>query len=150
MFGRTLGGATVAAVQGTLVLVIATLVGFRPVSWFGILPSIVVMMLIALLFSALGMMVASKLRDMQGFQLIMNFLVMPLFFLSGALFPLSNVPDVLLWLARVDPLSYGVDALRHFLSGTSAFPLWLDFSVLVGVAAIFLWLGATFFGQIEV
>lgn len=150
MFGRTLGGGTVAALQGTLVLLIAMAAGFRPVSWAGIIPAMLVMLLVALLFSAIGMAVASKLKDMQGFQLIMNFLVMPLFFLSGALFPLTNVPAALMWVARFDPLSYGVDALRHFLIGTSTFGLGLDLAVLAIVTAFFLWLGSLFFSQIEV
>ncbi len=150
MFGRTLGGATVASTQGTLVLLIAIAAGFRPVSWFGIVPALLVMLLIALLFSALGIMVASQLQDMQGFQLIMNFLVMPLFFLSGALFPLNNVPPALFLVARFDPLSYGVDALRSFLIGSATFPLALDLSVLVAVTAFFLALGSYFFSRIEV
>ena len=150
MFGRTLGGATVAATQGTLVLLIAIIAGFRPVSLFGIIPALVVMLLIALLFSAIGITVASKLKDMQGFQLIMNFLVMPLFFLSGALFPLNNVPAALLIVARLDPLSYGVDALRYFLIGTFTFSLTLDVIVLTGVTAFFLALGSYFFSKIEV
>ncbi len=149
MFGRTLGGATVASLQGALVLVIAIVAGFRPV-WFGIIPALFVMLLIALLFSALGIAAASTLRDMQGFQLIMNFLVMPLFFLSGALFPLNNVPSALLLIAKCDPLSYGVDALRHFLLGTSTFSLTLDLSVLVGVSALFLVLGSYLFSKIEI
>ena len=150
MFGRTLGGATVASTQGTLVLLIAIAAGFRPISWFGIVPALLVMLLIALLFSALGIMVASRLQDMQGFQLIMNFLVMPLFFLSGALFPLNNVPPALLLVARFDPLSYGVDALRYFLIGSATFPLALDLSVLAAVTAFFLALGSYFFSRIEI
>ena len=150
MFGRTLGGATVATLQGCLVLVIALVAGFRPASWAGVIPAILIMLLVALVFSAIGMMVASKLKDMQGFQLIMNFLVMPLFFLSGALFPLNDVPASLLWVARFDPLSYGVDALRHFLIGASTFGLLPDVVVLSLVAAFFLWLGSVFFSQIEV
>ncbi len=149
MFGRTAGGATVASAQGVLVLCIAILAGFRPVSWFGIVPALIIMLLIALLFSALGIMVASLLKDMQGFQLIMNFLVMPLFFLSGALFPLNNVPAALLLVVRFDPLSYGVDALRRFLIGTHTFPLTLDVGVLVGVSAVLLALGSYFFSRIE-
>ena len=150
MFGRTLGGATVSTAQGILVLLLAILAGFRPVSWLSVVFGILIMLLIALLFSALGIMVASKLKDMQGFQLIMNFLVMPLFFLSGALFPLNNVPPAFLVVARFDPLSYGVDALRYFLIGTATFPLVLDISVLVAVTAIFLALGSYFFSRIEV
>ena len=150
MFGRTLGGATVAVTQGILVLGIAILAGFRPVSWVGIAPALFVMLLTALLFSALGIMVASQLKDMQGFQLIMNFLVMPLFFLSGALFPLQNAPSALLLIARFDPLSYGVDALRSFLIGSATFPLALDLGVLVFVTMFFLALGSYFFSKIEV
>ncbi len=150
MFGRTIGGATVATAQGTLVLVLATLAGFRPTSWLGIIPALVVMLLVALLFSSLGIMVASKLKDMQGFQLIMNFLVMPLFFLSGAIFPLGSTSPVLYWVARFDPLSYGVDALRYFLIGIHTFPIALDIGVLVGVTAVFLALGSYFFSKMEV
>jgi ABC-2 type transport system permease protein len=149
MFGRTLGGASVAATQGTLVLILAMFAGFRPTSWFGIIPALDVILLIGLLFSALGIMVASKLKDMQGFQLIMNFLVMPLFFLSGALFPLNNVPTALLWVARFDPLSYGVDALRYCLIGVHTFSIALDIGVLVGVTALFLALGSYFFSRME-
>ena len=150
MFGRTLGGATVAVTQGILVLGIAILAGFHPLSWINIVPALFVMLLTALLFSALGIMVASQLKDMQGFQLIMNFLVMPLFFLSGALFPLQNAPSALLLIARFDPLSYGVDALRSFLIGSATFPLALDLSVLVFVTMFFLALGSYFFSKIEV
>ena len=150
MFGRTLGGATVATTQGTLVLAIAIVAGFRPASWLGIVPALAIMLLIALLFSSIGIAVASKLKDMQGFQLIMNFLVMPLFFLSGALFPLNNVPPALLLVARLDPLSYGVDALRYFLTGAATFPLPLDIGMLVLVTAFFLLLGSYFFSRMEV
>jgi ABC-2 type transport system permease protein len=150
MFGRTIGGATVASAQGILVLLIAILAGFHPVSWIGVIPAIIMMFLIALLFSSLGIMVASLLKDMQGFQLIMNFLVMPLFFLSGALFPLNNVPSALLIVAKCDPLSYGVDALRYFLIGSSTFPLALDIGVLVIISALFLGLGSYFFSRIEI
>lgn len=149
MFGRTLGGATVAATQGTLVLIIAMIAGFRPTSLLGVLAALLVMLLIALLFSALGIAIASRLEDMQGFQLIVNFLIMPLFFLSGALFPLNNVPGALRLVAQFDPLSYGVDALRAVLIGTSTFPLVLDFSMLIGVTAVFLFIGSYLFSKTE-
>ena len=150
MFGRTIGGATVSTAQGILVLILAIIAGFHPFLWIDIAPAILIMFLIALLFSALGIMVASLLKDMQGFQLIMNFLVMPLFFLSGALFPLNTVPSALLFVARFDPLSYGVDALRFFLIGTATFSLMLDVIVLAVVTTIFLALGSYFFSRIEV
>lgn len=150
MFGRTLGGATVAALQGCIVLAMTLVVGFHPVSWVLVLPAIIIMLFIGTLFAALGMMVASLMRDMQGFQLVMNFLVMPLFFLSGALFPLTSVPTVLKWVAAADPLSYGIDALRALLINTANYGLPLDLAVLTGFTLIFLALGSYFFSKIQV
>jgi ABC-2 type transport system permease protein len=150
MFGRTLGGASVAALQGCLVLVLTLFVGFHPYSWALVPAAVLVMLLVATLFSALGMMVASLLRDMQGFQLIMNFMVMPLFFLSGAIFPLSSAPPLLQLIARFDPLSYGIDAMRTLLINESAYGLGLDITVLCGVTALFLVLGSYFFSKIQI
>jgi ABC-2 type transport system permease protein len=149
MFGRTLGGATVATIQGIIVLLVAMLIGFRPYNWIMVLPAILVMFLVALLFTAFGTMIASKLDDMQGFQLIINFLVMPLFFLSGALFPLQGLPKVMLIIAKFDPLSYGVDGVKAFLLGTSHFAVSTDLIVLGVVTFVFLWLGSYFFSKIQ-
>ena len=150
MFGRTLGGATTSVLQGCLVLVITLFVGFHPYSWIFLPFTILIMLLIAILFSSLGIMIASLLSDMQGFQLIMNFLVMPLFFLSGSIFPLQNVPDVIKWIARADPLSYGIDGMRALLIGTSQYGLGLDVLVLVVISFVFLSLGTYFFKRIQV
>jgi ABC-2 type transport system permease protein len=149
MLGRTLGGATVATLQGVIVLVITILAGFRPANAGLALLSIVVMFLVALLFTAIGTAIASVLEDMQGFQLIMNFLVMPLFFLSGALFPLEGLPKALTVITRVNPLTYGVDALRATLSSASHFSLGLDFGVLGAFTLFFLLLGSWLFSRIE-
>ena len=149
VFGRTLGGATVATLQGVIVLLIALVAGFRPA--LATLPiALVFAVLTGLLFTALGTAIASVLEDMQGFQLIMNFLVMPLFFLSGALFPLTSAPRALELVARVDPLAYGVDGLRWALIGQAHFPLALDFAVLGAITALLLVLGAWLFTRIEV
>lgn len=150
MLGRTFGGATTATFQGVLVFVIALFAGFRPVSWGLVVPSFFVMFLLAALFSALGIAVASPLRDMQGFQLIMNFLVMPLFFLSGSMFPLEGAPTLLQWIARFDPLSYGVDAMRDLLIGLHHYGLGFDMAVLVSLCLVFIGLGSYFFSRIEV
>src|SRR3989344_4167205 len=91
MLGRTLGGATVAVAQGIIVMLIALLVGFRP-SLTGLPIALLFMFLIGILFTAFGTAIASRLEDMQAFPIIINFIIMPLFFLSGALFPLQNVP----------------------------------------------------------
>ncbi|MDR3571501.1 MAG: ABC transporter permease [Candidatus Pacebacteria bacterium] len=150
MLGRTFGGATVATAQGCIVFILTLFFGFHPYNWFLVIPAILAMFLIATLFSALGIMVASLLSDMQGFQLIMNFLVMPMFFLSGSLFPLNNIPLLLTVFATIDPLSYGVDLLRTLLINTSHFGATLDIGVLLVIALIFLGLGSYFFTRIEV
>jgi len=150
MFGRTLGGATVATIQGVIVMLISLIFGFHPVSLISIVPAILIMFLVALLFTSLGTMIASLLDDMQGFQLIMNFIVMPLFFLSGALFPLQGLPRALAIIARMDPLSYGIDALRALLIGEWHYGLGTDVLILGAVTLVFLWLGSYFFKKIQI
>lgn len=148
MFGRTLGGATVATFQGILVLLISLLIGFQPHA-ADIVPAIIFMILIALVFTALGTAIASILEDMQGFQLIMNFVVMPVFFLSGALFPLQTAPVVLRWIAVFNPLSYGVDGLRAVFTNLSLYSAWTDAIVLVIIALAFMALGGWLFSRIK-
>lgn len=150
MLGRTLGGATVAAMQGLIVLIISLLIGFRPHQWLLLPIALVLMLLISLLFTALGTVIASRLQDMQGFQLIMGFLVMPLFFLSGALFPLSGLPTGLVVATRINPLTYGIDALRGLLIGQSHFALSLSTGVLIVVTAALVWLGGYLFSKIQI
>jgi ABC-2 type transport system permease protein len=150
MIGRTLGGATVAMLQGTLILVVTLIAGFRPVSWAGIPLGFAFMALIAIVFAALGTSIGSSLQDMQGFQLIMNFLVLPIFFLSGALFPLNNLPKALSFVTRLDPLSYGVDGLRAALIGQAHFGAVMDAAVLCIVAVVLLCFGAWRFSKIEI
>jgi ABC-2 type transport system permease protein len=150
MAGRTLGGATVATVQGTLMLIVCTIAGFRPHSLLNIPIAFLFMMLIAIVFCALGTAIGSALEDMQGFQLVMNFLVMPIFFMSGALFPLGNLPSALVVVTHIDPLSYGIDGLRGTLIAASHFSVATDFIVLLGIAAVFLAMGAHFFSKIQI
>jgi ABC-2 type transport system permease protein len=150
MLGRTLGGATVAIFQGIIVLFLSSLVGFR-LSTVNHLPlALLFMLLIAVLFTALGTAIASRLEDMQGFQLIMNFLIMPFFFLSGALFPLSNVPKALQIVASFDPLSYGVDGLRGAFTGLYHFGFHLDLLVLGGATLLLVALGSYLFSKIQI
>lgn len=149
MIGRTLGGATVACIQGIIVFLISIAVGFQPN--YALIPlAVIAMLLIALIFTALGTAIASILDDMQGFHLIMNFLVMPTFFLSGSLFPIESAPPVLAAIAKFDPLTYGIDALRGTLIGASHFPLYFDFIILGAVTALFLAIGSYLFSKIEI
>lgn len=150
MLGRTLGGATVATLQGLIVFIIATLAGFRPYDWYLVPILALVMLLVSLLFTALGTAIASLLDDMQGFQLIINFLVMPLFFLSGALFPLQGLPKAISIIASLDPLTFGIDAFRHLLINSSHFNLSTDLAVLSIVTIVFVVLGSYLFERIQI
>jgi ABC-2 type transport system permease protein len=119
--GKTLGGATQAMIQGLILLVLAPFVGVK-------LDPLAVVELVGLAFvlafglSAMGVALAAGMKSMQGFQMVMNFLMMPMFFLSGALFPLVGLPGWMTVLTRLDPAAYGVDPIRRVLLGGAGFP----------------------------
>ena len=150
MIGKTLGGATVALLQGTLVFAVTLLAGFRPSSVLAVPIAFLIVALIAVVFSALATAIGSSIKEMQGFQMVMNFLVMPLWFLSGALYPLQGLPVALAVLTRVDPLTYGIDGVRGTMIGTTHFGVPLDVGVLLGVGVLFVAAGAWRFSKIEV
>jgi ABC-2 type transport system permease protein len=150
MIGRTLGGATVAVLQGTIIFAVTLIAGFRPAGVLAVVLAFVIIMLIAVVFSALATAIGSTLKEMAGFQMVMNFLVMPMWFLSGALYPLKGLPAVLAVLTRIDPLTYGIDGVRGTMSGTSHFGVPLDVGVLLGVGVLFVTAGAWRFSKIEV
>jgi ABC-2 type transport system permease protein len=149
MIGRTLGGATVALLQGLIVVVLCFAAGFRVTNFSALPEAILFMLLIAIAFTALGTAIASVLSDFQGFQMVMNFLVMPIFFLSGALFPLSNLPKLMELATRVDPLSYGIDGLRISLIGAGQFGMALDALVLSIIGLAVLATGSYLFSRIQ-
>jgi len=150
MIGKTVGGATVAILQGLLIVIVCLIAGFRPASVSALPLALLFMILVALVFAGLGMVIGSRLQNMQGFQLIMNFLVLPIFFLSGALYPLSNLPVALAAITRVDPLTYGIDGLRGAFIGAGHFGAATDAAVLIIVAVMFLALGAQAFSRIQI
>jgi ABC-2 type transport system permease protein len=150
VLGRTAGGVTTAIIQAMIILLSGILLGMNAPGLLGLLLSLVFMVLIASTFIGLGLAFASKMEDMSGFSLIMNFLIFPLFFLSGALFPLDRFPPAIRFLAYLNPLTYGVDGLRYCLIGVSAFPPALDFVVLAVSCAAILGLGAYLFETSEV
>ena len=149
MIGRTLGAATIAVMQGVIVFLISFLAGFRPENRAYVAIALIFLLLVAIFFTALGTAIALPLRDMQGFQLIMNFLVMPLFFLSGALFPLDGWSKVLSTIASFDPLSYGVDGIRWALTWIWHFGFVYDFSILFVLTVIVLGIGSYMFSKTE-
>lgn len=149
MVGKTLGGATIAMIQGLVVLCITYILGFRASSpgSFGI--GLIFMFLIAVFFTGLGLAIASKMKDMHGFQLVMNFLIMPIFFLSGALFPLENLPPAIYFISRIDPLTYGVDGMRGTLAGMSVFGVYSDLAIIGILSVLICMIGAFLFSKVE-
>jgi len=149
MIGKTFGGATIAMIQGLIVLSLTYLMGFRIPSLASLAVGLVFMFLIAIFFTGLGLAIASKMKDMQGFQLIMNFLIMPIFFLSGALFPLENLPQTIYFVSRIDPLTYGVDGLRGVIAGVSVFGIYNDLAIMALLSVFVCLIGAFLFSKIE-
>lgn len=147
---RATAGATVATLQGLLVLVACVAIGFRPASLVGLLAAPVFLVLIALFFSGLGTAIAARLTDMNSYQFVVNFLIMPLFFFSATLYPLTNMPPHMRIVVGLNPLTYGIDGLRAVLSGGSTpFGAAVDLAV-IGLAAVtVLVIGARQFSRLE-
>ena len=150
MFGQTLGGATTAFIQGFIILVLSLFMGLNVTSVSGFLIASVFMVLIGLSFTAFGIAIASKMEDMHGFQLIMNFVIFPIFGLSGALFPIDSLPSWLRSLTLLDPLTYGVEGIRYGLLGTSQINPFFSFVVLTGFTVFMVVVGAALFRKINV
>jgi ABC-2 type transport system permease protein len=149
MLGQTLGGATTALIQGAFIFVIVGLVGGITFG-AGLLLAILFMVIIGISFTAFGIAIASKMEDMQGFQLVMNFVVMPVFFLSGALFPLTGAPEALKIIALLNPLAYGVEGIRYGLLGISSINPLVSLGALGGFGLAMIVLGAYLFNRTKV
>ena len=144
--GKALGGATQAMIQGLILLVLAPFIGVK-LTLESVLLLLPFLFVLAFALSSLGVAIASRMTSMQGFQIIMNFLLMPMFFLSGSLFPLTGLPDWMAVLTRLDPVSYGMDPIRRVvlsadLSGglsdqlgltvfNQVLPIWLEGGILL-------------------
>jgi len=149
MFGGALGGATTATLQGTLVLLISLLLGFRPHNWLLVPVAILILGLLSIAIASFSSGIGSFVEDMQGFQAINQFLVFPLYFLSGALYPLQHVPRWLRIVAECNPMSYAVDAMRDVLIGQTHFGLAKDLIVLFVSVIALLAFGAYRFRHIQ-
>jgi len=154
IIGRTLGGATIALIQGFVILVIALVLGVQITSMTGLLLTIIFMILIAFTAVGFGLIIASKMEDFQGFQIIMTLFIMPLFFLSSALFPIATNPELpaeLITISFANPLFYMVDGLRGSFTGVDNLfpPLW-NLIIVFGICFVTMGLGSYFFSKSEV
>jgi len=149
MFGQTVGGATTAVIQGIILMVLAVLLGLRINNLSGFFIALGFMILVGISFTAFGIAIASRMEDMTGFQLIMNFVVFPLFGLSGALFPISSLPGWLEPVTLLDPLTYGVEGIRYGLTGVSQINPVISAAVIAGFAVAMTVLGAYLFRKVS-
>jgi len=143
LIGKMFGGVTQSIFQGIVILILGLLMGMKlgnsPV--VAISGMILTMFLVSMAFVSLGLAVASKMSSMEGFQMVMNFMIQPMVFLSGAFYPVSSLPGWLEWGVKLNPLTYGVDAMRYFSLGIHEFSLLLDFSVLGIFSVVLIVLG---------
>lgn len=149
VLGRITGGVTTALIQAVMILGVALLMGFRPSSWLTLGLAFFFMILISATFLGLGLIFASRMKDMQGFSIVMNFVIFPIFFLSGALYPVENFPVWLRLLAYLDPLTYGIDGLRALLINNSSFSWPVNLGVILVSATVMVILGAYLFEKSE-
>ncbi|MGZ7050152.1 MAG: ABC transporter permease [Methanobacterium sp.] len=148
VFGKSIGISTASLIQGIILLFLSFIVGIQmTVPIF--LISVVLIVVISLGLSGLGLMIASFTDSLEGFNLILSFVVLPMFLLSGALFPISGLPDWLKFAVYLNPLTYGVDALRAAILHVSALPLYVDFVILLGFALATVFISAYLFTKRE-
>lgn len=150
VIGRIMGSMTTSVIQGFAVLLIASLVlGIRLSNPLSLLPAVVFMAMISASFIGMGLAIASGLKDAQGFGLIMNFITLPLIFLSNAIYSTEVFPTVLKYLTYLNPLTFGIDGMRGSLINVSTFSVPVDFGAMIVFCAFMVFLGAFLFDRSE-
>ncbi|MBI3399748.1 MAG: ABC transporter permease [Deltaproteobacteria bacterium] len=136
VMGKLLSGTALSLVQGTALLLFSPLLGVK-LTVISFLLMLVFMSMLSIAITALGLFIASYLTSLEGFNVIMNFIVLPMFFLSGALYPMNALPNVLHWFSLINPLSYGVDAFKHILFSSGGMPV-AEFPLLLDIGVLFI------------
>jgi ABC-2 type transport system permease protein len=150
LLGNSLGGATISLFQAVMIFVISVALGFRPHNWWLLPVAFLITVVLAITLTSFGAGIASMVEDFQGFQGINNFIIFPLFFLSSALYPLTNAPDWLRILSELNPLSYTVDALRYTLINQTHFGIGKDLVVIAVALIASVWFAVNRFNRIQV
>ncbi|MDD5148171.1 MAG: ABC transporter permease [Candidatus ainarchaeum sp.] len=150
VIGKALGGATTSVLQGLIILILGILFGLASPSIAGFLLAIIVMVLFSTFVVSIGIIFASVITEIETFQLLVNLLMFPLFFLSNALFPLDKMPDWLKALSNANPVSYGIDALRTLINGAGSMPFALDIAVLAVILAVALLFAGFLFNRTSI
>jgi len=140
VIGKALSGSTVAFIEGLFVLAFAPFIKIN-IPLAHLLLLLPLMFLIAFVCTSLGIVIAARMTSFEGFGVVSNFVIMPMFFLSGAMFPIDNLPHWISFVMRINPLTYGVDFLRWVTLGIKTFALYIDFLFLVTFAFVMLVIG---------
>lgn len=146
--GKVLGGMSDSFIQVTILLALGPFFGF-PFTPLTVLLVYMTIFLLSLGIVSIGLIIGSIMESPEGFGLVVSFVAYPLFFLSGALFPIDNLPSWLAPFVYLDPVTYGVDALRQIILGTGKFAIPFDLSVLLGFSAIMVYLGTIAFERMK-
>lgn len=139
--GKALGGVTTAMIQGILLMIIAGFIGVKYVSIWGELFSIFIMLFTGLGFIGLGIALASKIESHEGFQMVMTFITFPVLMTSTAFYPIENLPNWLSIPVHLNPLTYGIEALRWALFGASEIPIMQSMTVIIVFAVVMVGIG---------
>jgi ABC-2 type transport system permease protein len=152
--GKAVSGTAISAAQAVIILALVPFLGIRMTA-VEFLAVTGLSLLVSFCITSLGILIAARLTSFDGFNIIMNFLVMPMFFLSGAMYPVTSMPPALRALTRMNPLTYGIDSFKHVLLANASppmgpeFPLPLDLAVVIAVSAVLLTLAALSFRKKE-
>jgi ABC-2 type transport system permease protein len=133
--GKALSGTVVSTIQAVIILALFPVLGFQ-LSIFQIISLVGICLIVSFCISSFGIVLATFYDSYESFSVIMNFIVMPMFFLSGAMYPVKLLPEILRFIAKINPLTYGIDALKHVLFPGVTGPMGPDFSLLVSVLSI--------------
>ncbi|MBI4699365.1 MAG: ABC transporter permease [Nitrospirae bacterium] len=137
--GKALSGTIISTIQAAIILMLFPFLGLK-LGLLAIPQTILVAILLSFCISALGIVIASFYESFESFSVIMNFIVMPMFFLSGAMYPVNKLPEILQFISRLNPLTYGIDALKHTIlkdGGLFDFSMAADVGVLLATSLLF-------------
>jgi ABC-2 type transport system permease protein len=154
VIGKTISGTLISVAQAIIILVLIPFLGI-PLTVSQFFEVVAVAVLVSFCITSLGILIAARLTSFDGFNIIMNFLVMPMLFLSGAMYPVTAMPSALRHMTFINPLTYGIDAFKHVLLRSGApplgpeFPLLLDLVLVAAISAIMLTLAALSFRRKE-
>jgi ABC-2 type transport system permease protein len=154
VIGKAISGTFISVAQAVIILALIPFLGIH-ITFMQFLEVVAVAVLVSFCITSLGILIAARLTSFDGFNIIMNFLVMPMLFLSGAMYPVTSMPPVLRHLTQINPLTYGIDAFKHVLlrNGTPPlgpeFPLGLDLGIVAVISVIMLILASVSFRKKE-